>query len=334
MIRLITTTDNSLTQGKEEVLVSGHAKAMAQRDDAIWKNLAQISLASATEEFLKTLKTNTQRSYRAAFNAIFNLFIELDLFHPENNLQTFALSNLEYLLDQIRSKIEGSEATKQARAAAFISLSRFLQRATGGLIRRAVPKKEKTNPTFRQIRETSTTKALSKMQWSQFLLSLKRVSFRDYLVAKTILQGAKRVSEVLSTTLDQIDWSKNQILFKQLKSKELEKYTVITYPDSYMQEIKEYIGNRKTGHLFVTRNGKALAQSHLYRSFAAASSDAGIPFTVHPHVLRASAITYLSAQGYSADQIMRVSGHADIKLVRYYDKAPIEQNPSRDISLI
>ncbi|MES2274235.1 MAG: tyrosine-type recombinase/integrase, partial [Chlamydiota bacterium] len=73
---------------------------------------------------------------------------------------------------------------------------------------------------------------------------------------------------------------------------------------------------------------------HLYRVFAGARIDAGIPFTVHPHVLRASAITYLSAQGFAADQIMRVSGHADAKLVRYYDKTPIEQNPSRDVSLI
>ena len=160
------------------------------------------------------------------------------------------------------------------------------------------------------------------------------MSFRDYLVAKTILQGAKRVSEVLFSRIEDIDWAKNQIIFKQLKSKEIEKYTVISYPDSYMQELREYIGDRKTGIIFVTRNGKPLSQPHLYRIFASASIDAGLPFTVHPHVLRASAITYLSVQGYHADQIMKVSGHADIKLVRYYDKTPIEQNPSKDISLI
>jgi integrase/recombinase XerD len=311
-----------------------HLQAMATRDEAIWDTLSKITLASAVEQFLKTLRTNTQRAYRAAFNAIFTLFTESNLFNPHTNLQTFALANIEFLLDEIRSKIPGTEATKQARAAAFIALSRYLQRATGGMIRRVVPKREKMNPTFRQIRETSVTKALSKIQWTQFLYSLKRMSFRDYLVAKTILQGAKRVSEVLFAQIDDIHWAKNQIIFKQLKSKEIEKYTVITYPDSFMQELREYIGDRQSGIIFITRNGKPLSQPHLYRIFSSASVDAGLPFTVHPHVLRASAITYLSAQGYHADQIMRVSGHADIKLVRYYDKTPIEQNPSKDISLI
>ena len=309
-------------------------QALTTRDEAIWESLSNVTLISAVEQFLKTLRSNTQRAYRAAFNAIFTLFTESTIFNPQTTLQTFALANIEYLLDEIRTKIPGAEATKQARAAAFIALSRYLQRATGGMIRRVVPKREKLNPTFRQIRETSVTKALSKMQWTQFLYSLKRMSFRDYLVAKTILQGAKRVSEVLFSRIEDIDWAKNQIIFKQLKSKEIEKYTVISYPDSYMQELREYIGDRKTGIIFVTRNGKPLSQPHLYRIFASASIDAGLPFTVHPHVLRASAITYLSVQGYHADQIMKVSGHADIKLVRYYDKTPIEQNPSKDISLI
>lgn len=310
------------------------AKATAARDEAVWKELSKISLIDAANQFLSTLSGNTQRAYRAAFHSIFLLMENQRLFDPHNNLQTFALSNLEYLLDEIRGKLSGSDSTKQARAAAFIALTRFLQRATGGLIRKVVPRKEKSNPTFRQVRETSLTKALSRVQWTRFLMFLHRASYRDYLVAKTILQGAKRVGEVLTAQISQIDWTLNQITFRQFKSKMLEKFTVITYPASFMLELKEYIGERKDGPIFVTRNGKPLTQPHLYRSFSKASAQAGIPFTVHPHVLRATAITYLTAQGYSADQILRVSGHADTKLVRYYDKTPIEQNPTQDISLI
>ncbi|MDP1614441.1 MAG: hypothetical protein Q8L68_01450 [Methylococcales bacterium] len=57
-------------------------------------------------------------------------------------------------------------------------------------------------------------------------------------------------------------------------------------------------------------------------------------FIVHPHVLRASTITYLSSQGYSAEQIMKISGHAGIELVKYYDKTPIENNLSQEVNLI
>ena len=310
------------------------ARAVETRDEAIWQELSKISLITAAEHFLATLSGNTQRAYRAAFQSIFRLMENQRLFDPQNNLQTFALSNLEYILDEIRSKLVGSDSTKQARAAAFIALTRYLQRGTGGLIRKVVPRKEKTNPTFRQVRETSLTKALTRVQWTRFLMFLMRSSHRDYLVAKMILQGAKRVGEVLTAQIHQINWTLNQITFKQFKSKTLEKFTVITYPASFIQEIKDYLGERKEGPIFVTRNGKPLTQPHLYRSFAIAGRQAGIPFTVHPHVLRASAITYLTAQGFNADQILRVSGHADTKLVRYYDKTPIEQNPSQDISLI
>ncbi len=308
--------------------------AIASRNERIWLELSKITLFQATEQFLATLQGNTQRAYRAAFRSIFDLLSRQGLFDPSHSLQTFALCNLEFLLDEIRSKITGAEATKQARAAAFIALTRHLQRATGGMIRKVIPRKEKANPTFRQVRETSLTKALTLAQWMKFLAALKIISHRDYLLAKMILQGAKRVGEVLSAQIGQIDWSKNQISFKQFKSKQIEKYTIISYPESFMRELKEYLGNRNEGSIFITRNGKPVTQPHLYRTFSNASIQCKLPFTVHPHVLRASAITYLSLQGYHADQIIRVSGHADEKLVRYYDKTPLEQNPTREVSLI
>lgn len=311
-----------------------YAQAINSRDEAIWKNISNISVISAAEKFLSTLKGNTKRSYKAAFNSIFDLFIKNNLFNPNNNLQVFSISNLEFLLDQIRSNTPGSVATKQSRSATFISFSRYLQRATGGIIRRVVPKKELMSPTFQQIRYTSVTKSLSKSEWSKFLQAVKIISFRDYLVAKTILQGAKRVSEVLCANIDQIDWNKKQIIFKQLKSKELEKNTVISYPDSFINELREYIGERKYGPIFITRNKKPLSQPHLYRTFTKASLASKLSIVVHPHVLRASAITYLSSCGYSAEQIMKISGHSDTKLVRYYDKRPLEDNLSKEVNLI
>lgn len=308
--------------------------AKAQRDEAVWKELGKMTLAQAAESFLASLKGHTKRAYSAAFRAIFSLFQEHKIFDPKQNLQIFALCNLEFLLDHIREHISGTDATKQARAAGFISFTRYLQRATAGLVRTVIPNQEQTNPTFRQIRATAATQSLTKVQWTKLLFSLKRTSFRDYLVAKMILQGAKRVGEVLTAQIDQIDWTSHQITFKQFKSKEIEKATVITYPQDFMKELKEYIGDRTQGPIFITKTGKGVTQPHLYRSFSFAGSQTGIPFTVHPHVLRASAITYLSLQGYNAEQIMKISGHADAKLVRYYDKTALDRNISQEVHLI
>ncbi|MDP1614439.1 MAG: site-specific integrase [Methylococcales bacterium] len=310
------------------------SRAKMERDETIWKELAKISLSEAADHFIASLKGHTQRTYRAAFTSIFQFFIKQQVFDPKQSLQTFALSNLEFLLDQIREQLVGAEATKQARAAAFISLTRYLQRATGGVVRTVIPKKEQAHPTFRKIRNTAVTQSLTKLQWNQFFLSLKRTSFRDYLIAKMILQGAKRVGEVLTAEIHQIQWNTQQIIFKQFKSKEIEKFTVITYPTDFLKELREYLGERIEGPIFITKHGKNVTQSHLYRSFSQAGRQASISFIVHPHVLRASTITYLSSQGYSAEQIMKISGHAGIELVKYYDKTPIENNLSQEVNLI
>lgn len=310
------------------------SEAKSVRDETVWKELSKMTLQDAAKVFLQTLTGHTKRAYGAAFRSIFKLFREFRIFSPEASLQTLAIANVEFLLDEIREKLRGSDATKQARAAAFISLTRYLQRATGGLIRAAQPNHEKTRPTFRQVRITAATQSLTKVQWTKFLSALKETSFRDYLVAKMILQGAKRVSEVLSARIEQINWNSLQITFKQLKSKEIEKFTIITYPKQFIDELKLYLGDKKEGLIFATRGEKPLTQSHMYRAFKNAGKKSGAPFTVHPHVLRASAITYLSMQGYSVDQIMKVSGHADAKLVRYYDKTPIENNPTKEVNLV
>ncbi len=309
-------------------------EAFALRDEMVWQTLSEVSLLQAAEQFVMTLQGQTKRAYKAALQAIFHCFKTHRLFSPENSLQTFSLSNPEFLLDEIRSKLPGSDATKQARSAAFISLTRYLQRATGGMVRCVLVRKDKTNPTFRPIRETSLTTSLKQADWVKFLIALNGICFRDYLVAKTMLQGAKRVSEVIEAQIERIDWEHNRISFKQLKSRQIEKFTIITYPISFIEELRGYLAGRTAGPIFITKTGKPLSQAHIYRSFAKASRKGGLSTNVHPHMLRASAITYLSSQGFHSDEIMRVSGHADAKLIRYYDKTPLEKNPTQNVNLI
>lgn len=304
------------------------------RLDFVWKELESISVGEACHCFLNSLRPHTKRAYFGAFKTIFCLLAQTTGLSASSSLQTLALSNMENLLDLIRTGVPGAISTKQARSAAFVSFTRYLQRATNGLIRKAIPSRSASAPTFQQIRSTSTTKAMSQSQWVCFLCSLKEQSFRDYLIAKTILQGAKRLNEVLQAHVSQIDWEKNRILFRQSKSKELESFTIISYPESFMNELKSYLGSKTSGFLFVSSSGKPVSQSHVYRSFVKAGLRAGLPFKIHPHVLRASAITYFSSQGFHVDQIMKVSGHRSPQLVSYYNKSPIEDNISAKVCLI
>jgi len=149
-----------------------------------------------------------------------------------------------------------------------------------------------------------------------------------------LLQGAKRVSEVLDAKIEDINWGKGTILFQQKKSSSDDACTVITFPRDYMQQLRGYLGGREKGVIFTSRNERRIVSSYLYKAFVAASVDLGLPINVTPHVLRATALTILSRKGVSSDQIMKVSGHASPSQVIYYDKTDSEENVSREYCLI
>ncbi len=109
------------------------------------------------------------------------------------SLQLFALINHDSIIDQIKVLPELSECSKQARAACYISLTRFLSRRTQGVIPKATPSREGVSKTFYRVRDKVATEAMTRAQWSDFLEELHKINPRDCLIAKIILQGGKRL---------------------------------------------------------------------------------------------------------------------------------------------
>ena len=315
--------------------MSTYTQALMVHEESLWTNLGKATILDAIQEYLTTIgNRSTHRAYKRQLFRIFSMFASMGWPTFASSLQTLALSNPDTMLDFVKQRVTGSESTKQHYCATLLAFMRYLSRATASIIRAPTPKKGGENATFRKVRDKALTNALNQCQWLSFFRSLKETSQRDYLVAKMILQGAKRVGEVTAAQIDQIDWEKRQIKFKQEKSRGIERYTIITYPQDFLDELKSYLAGRLIGPIFVTRNGKPISQAHLHRSFSAAGRKANLPISVHPHCLRATAITYLSLQGYHSDEIMRVSGHTTPAAVIYYDKRSLEQNPTTEISLI
>ena len=87
------------------------------------------------------------------------------------------------------------------------------------MIRKAVPSREGTTKTFFKIRETVATRPLKRQQWEKFLKELEKINTRDALIAKLMLQGGKRKSEVLSLQFDQINWENHIITYSQVKTR-------------------------------------------------------------------------------------------------------------------
>ena len=306
-----------------------YEQAKAFQTNVIWKKLDEITLEEALSHWLSTLSHRTQINYRSGIRKL----IEFGLLNPLMSLQAFALTNHEAVIDRIKLIQDWAESSRQSRAACYISFTGFLQRRLQGVVKKALPNKEGSSKTFFRIGEKVKTSAMTQAQWIAFFKELEKINPRDCLIGKVILQGGKRVNEVLSLQIHQIDWERCEITFPQSKMKGVYKETVITYSESIMKRLREHIGERK-GHVFITRFGKPVMINQVAVTFAKAGKEAGIPFKITPHVLRASAVTYLKQQGFQDSDIMRVTGHASSEMVYAYDKSARSDNASKKVNLI
>jgi integrase len=225
-----------------------YEQAKAFQANLVWKKLDEITLEEALSHWFSTLSHKTQINYRSGIRKL----IEFGLIDPMMTLQAFALTNHEAIVDRIKLIPDWAESSRQARAACYISFTGFLNRRLQGLVKKALPSKEGSAQTFFKIGEKVKTQAMTQAQWIAFFKELEKINPRDCLIGKIILQGGKRVNELLSLQIYQIDWEKREITFPQSKMKGIYKETVITYSESIMQRLREHIGERK-GYVFITR---------------------------------------------------------------------------------
>ena len=302
--------------------------------------LEYTPIKAAIETWLSNLRPGTRQNYGYYMHDMIKRRIipEFDASGKDFTVGHFRHVPHELVLDYIK-KIEGwSEGTRQLHCACYISFTAYLSRISQGWFRRAIPSNLATNPTFFQVREKCATNAMTLSELHRFIKALHCINKRDSLIARTIFHGAKRVSEVLSATLDQIDWEKNIILFQLSKTGGMIKKIPITYPQHYMDELKDYINatdaKRTDGSIFISRNGKRLTRVRLSYSFEKAGKNAHIKNKVTPHVLRASWVTIVKQQGVQDTEIMKCTGHTSSAMIFQYDKSSAEDNPSKKFIFI
>lgn len=316
-----------LTQ--HEMTIGSFVQAQSMKDNIIWDGMNVLTVGCLLDDWVATLGHRTRINYQSGVR----ILATVGFINPMISLQAFSMVNHEAVIDRIKQVTDWKETSRQARAALYISFTRFLSRRFPGVFKKAMPSREGTNKTFFRVHEKVVTEAMNQAQWTRFFSELKNINTRDCLLAKVTLQGGKRIREVLSLTVDQINWERREITFTQSKTKGVRKETVITYPESIMKELHEYIENRK-GHVFVSRNGSAVILNQVAITFAKAGEKAGVPFKVTPHVLRASAVTYLKQQGFADSDIQKVTGHASSEMVNAYDKSSRADNASKKVCLI
>lgn len=215
-------------------------EAKKSQQQLIGQQLETISVNEAVELWLSTLSAKTRINYQSGLRKL----AEFGLLFPSMTLQDFALINHETIMDQIKLFPAWKECTRQSRAACYISFTKFLYRHSQGMINKAIANREGHAKTFFKVYDKVKTCAMTQAQWLLFLEALERISPRECLIAKLILQGGKRTNEVLSLKTQDIDWERRKIVFEQSKTKGMRKSTVITYPQSVLEKLRAYIGDR------------------------------------------------------------------------------------------
>ncbi|AAF39715.1 tyrosine-type recombinase/integrase [Chlamydia muridarum] len=266
-----------------------------------------LTFGEASEIWLSTLSPLTRKNYASGIKFLVSLKV-LDLTKTLDNAISFDHSESLFKIKSL-TIFNGkpvSEASKQARAACYISFTKFLYRLTKGYINPAIPLKDFGNTTFFKIRDRVKTVSISKKEWTVFFEALRLVSYRDYLIGKLIVQGIRKLDEILSLCMEDLFFASNQISFRIKKRQNKEINIPITFPFSLMKELKDYVGGRN-GRVFISEDGSPIATSQVVHNFKIAALRSAMTTKITPRVLRASALIHLKQMGLRDEEIMRVS---------------------------
>lgn len=158
-------------------------------------------------------------------------------------------------------------------------------------------------------------KELTKAEYERLLSAAKRKGNRKlFLLMQTICSTGIRVSELQYVTIAAINCGQADIDCKG-KSRR------VIIPDALCKVLKKYVAEQKitSGSVFVSKNGKPLDRSNIWKLMKSLCEDAGVPKDkVFPHNLRhLFARTYYSIEKDIA-RLADILGHSSIETTRIY----------------
>lgn len=161
----------------------------------------------------------------------------------------------------------------------------------------------------------SKEKELTKSEYERLLSAAKRKGNRKlFLLMQTICSTGIRVSELQFVTISAVKCGQADIDCKG-KSRR------VIIPDALCRVLKQYAKEQKitSGSIFVSKNGKPLDRSNIWKLMKSLCESAGVPKEkVFPHNLRhLFARTYYSIEKDIA-RLADILGHSSIETTRIY----------------
>ncbi|WP_213358401.1 tyrosine-type recombinase/integrase, partial [Chlamydiifrater phoenicopteri] len=115
----------------------------------------------------------------------------------------------------------------------------------------------------------------------------------------------------------------------------VDKQCIVTFPNRFMQKLLELRDKASyKEYIFSTSSGRKVQKDYIWRQLISISESCNLSYRVTPHVLRATSICMYREYGFSLGDLVEITGHSSIEMVRYYDKNSFKNNPSCKVTLI
>ncbi len=161
----------------------------------------------------------------------------------------------------------------------------------------------------------SADRELTKEEYERLLNAARtKGRYRLYMVMQTICATGIRVSELKFITVEAVNAGYAEVILKG-------KVRRIIIPTDLISLLKDYItqAKRKTGSVFVTRNGKPLDRSNICHEMKALCDAAGVEKSkIFPHNLRHLFACVYYEQDKDISNLADLMGHSNINTTRVY----------------
>jgi len=147
-------------------------------------------------------------------------------------------------------------------------------------------------------------------------------ALRDSAILELLYATGLRVSELISLTMNSINWQVGFLIVMGKGSKERVVPVGRTAYDCvrrYVDESRPKLQKSKiTDVLFLNRFGRAFTRQGLWKIIVGYAKKAGLQKNVHPHTFRHSFASHLLAGGADLRAVQVMLGHADISTTQIY----------------